>query len=185
MINPLAKRLIDVGLIQFGWFQHNGATLPFSVNLDMLASYPAILDQAAREAQDVAETLGATRLLCTADAVPFGVAVSLRTGIPLVYSRGAGEAPVFDLIGAYDIGHLTLLLTNSLGWNESPSALVKGARRVGLEVHTLVTLLEVHPEASDFAVMPLLHLADVVRNMEAEGLLPRQHVQAVLDWINP
>src|SRR4051794_36965583 len=101
----------------------------------MLVSYPDILDQAALEAQSIVSTLNVTRLLCTPDAIPFGVAVSLRTGIPLVYSRGAGEAPVFDLIGAYDIDHPTLLLTNSVGWNEFPAALVKGAHRVGLEVH--------------------------------------------------
>jgi len=182
VINPLAQRLLDVGLIQFGWFQHGKTTLPFSLNLDMLASYPAILEQAASEAQTLLSSLNVTRLLATTDAVPFGVAVSLRTGIPLVYSRGAGEAPVFDLIGAYDIGHPSMLLTNSSGWNAPPTELIKGARRVGLEVHTLVTLLETRPEPADYTVLPLLRFTDVVRDLEAAGQLSSLHTQAVLQF---
>jgi hypothetical protein len=183
-MNPLAQRLLDAGLIQFGWFQHPSAMLPFALSLEMLASYPDILDQAAREAQAAISTLQVTRLLCTPDAIPFGAAVSLRTGIPLVYSRGAGEAPVFDLIGAYDIGHSTLLLTNSLGWSDSPSGLVNGARRVGLEVHTAITILQTRPELEDFAVLPLLRLIDMVRDLEADELLPERHAEAVLQSIH-
>jgi hypothetical protein len=180
VINPLAQRLLNVGLIQFGWFQHGEKMLPFSLSLDMLASYPDILDQAASEAQTLISSLNVTRLLATTDAIPFGVAVSLRTEIPLVYSRGAGEAPVFDLIGAYDIGHPTLLLTNSSGWNDPPTELIKGARRVGLEVHTIVTLLETRSESADYAVLPLLRLADIARELEAAGQLPANHAQVVL-----
>jgi len=179
-MNPLAQRLMDTGLIQFGWFQNGGATQPFALSLDMLASYPDILDQAASQAEAILSSLQVTRLICTTNAVPFGVAVSLRTGIPLVYSRGAGEAPVFDLIGAYDIGHPTLLLTNSLGWNDSPTTLIKGACRVGLEVHTALPILEVRSEPSDFSVKPLLRLADMVNELD----LPPHHAQAVLQWIN-
>ncbi len=182
-MNPLAQLLLDAGLIQFGWFQHQAATLPFALSLEILASYPDILDQAAREAQAFISTLHVTRLLCTPDAIPFGAAVSLRTGIPLVYSRGAGEAPVFDLIGAYDIGHPTLLLTNSLGWNDSPAGLVNGARRVGLEVHSAITILETRPELLDFTVIPLLRLMDVVHELEAVEPLPAQHAQAILRTI--
>ena len=182
-MNPLARRLLDAGLIQFGWFQHGETTLPFSLGLDMLASYPDILDQAAGEAQIVLSSLNATRLLATPDALPFGVAVSLCTGIPLVYSRGAGETPVFDLIGAYDIGHPTVLLTNSIGWNDPPTELVKGARRVGLEVHTAITILEAQPISADFSVIPLLSLTDIARNLEAKGQLPAAHAQAVLQTL--
>jgi orotate phosphoribosyltransferase len=183
-VNPLARCLLDAGLIQFGWFRRGDTTLPFSINLDMLASYPGILNQAAEAAQEITEAQEVTRLLCTVDAIPFGVAVSQRTGIPLVYSRGVGEAPVFDLVGAYDIGHPTLLLTNSVEWNESLFALVKGARQVGLEVHTMVVILEIHPGESDVAVIPLLRLADVVRDMDAEGQLPQNQVQVVLQSLN-
>jgi hypothetical protein len=62
---------------------------------------------------------------------------------------------------------------------------VNGARRTGLEVHTVVTILEIHPESSDYAVMPLLRLGDIVCDLEAEGQLPENHAQAVLQSINP
>ena len=106
--------------------------------------------------------------------MPFGVALSLRTGIPLVYSRGAGEAPVFDLVGAYDIGHPALLLTNSVGWRGSPDTLVKRARRVGLEVHTLLPIIEASAliaAPDELPMLPLLRLDEIVRELAQEGQL--------------
>lgn len=181
----LAHGLLDAGLIQFGWFRRDGASVPVALHLDMLASYPDLLQQAALEAQNKVAGLRANRLLCTADALPFGVAVSLGCGVPLVYSRGTTDAPVFDLVGAYDIGHPALLLTNSLGDGDTHSLLVSAARRVGLETHALLTILEVRPapQPDDLAVMPLLRLADIVREMGDDRRLAAGHARAVLDWI--
>ncbi|HVU09988.1 MAG TPA: hypothetical protein VHD90_01870 [Phototrophicaceae bacterium] len=181
-MSDLAQKLIDAGLIQFGWF----GEVPFTLHLDMLASYPDVLTQVVDEAQTVFGTAQATRLLCTADAIPFGVAHSLRSGIPLVYSRGSTDAPVFDLVGAYDIDHPTLLLTNSLGDKATLTPLIAGARRVGLEVHTLIPILEARDQlqADRLTVLPLLRLADVVRDLTDQQQLRANHAQAVLDWIN-
>ncbi len=181
----LARGLLDAGLIQFGWFRHDGASVPVALHLDMLASYPDLLQQAALEAQDKVAGLPANRLLCTADALPFGVAVSLRCGVPLVYSRGTTDSPVFDLIGAYDIGHPALLLTNSVGDGDAHTPLVSAARRVGLETHTVLSILEVRPapQPDGITVLPLLRLADIVREMGDDGRLAAGHVRAVLDWI--
>ncbi|MCZ2095261.1 MAG: hypothetical protein LC121_03125, partial [Anaerolineae bacterium] len=129
----LAQGLIDAGLIQFGWFWRGGETVPVALHLDMLASYPDLLQLVALEAQNKVAGLHANRLLCAANALPFGIAFSLRSGVPLVYSRSSADAPVFDLVGAYDIGHPALLLTNSVGDGDAHAALVSAARRVGLE----------------------------------------------------
>jgi hypothetical protein len=153
----------------------------------MLASYPAALEAVVEAAQTAMQGATYNRLACTFDALPFGVALALRTGIPLVYSRGSAEQPVSDLVGAYDIGHPALLLTNSVGWEAYPAHLVKGARRVGLEVRTLLTILETRPVADevgeDLTVLPLLRLADVVGELEAAGRLPMRHAEAVRAWV--
>jgi hypothetical protein len=158
-------------------------TCPFSLHLDMLASYPAALAAVIDAAQVAVQGVDYDRLLCSFDAVPFGVALGLGAGIPLVYSRGSGDQPVSDLIGAYDIGHPALLLTNSVGWEAYPAHLISGAKRVGLEVHTVLTVLETRPVREAAKVLPLLRLGEVVGDMEAAGRIPARHAQAVRDWL--
>ncbi len=166
-MNPLVQHLIEAGLIQFGWFQRDGLDLPVMLRLEMLVSYPETLNLLVQTAQELFPQVNANRLLCSADSVPFGVGFSLQTGIPLVYSRGTDSAPVFDLVGAYDIGHPALLITNTVGWQQSPERLIRAARSVGLEIHTLLTILEVRPIAppDGITVLPLLRLSDLVRDL--------------------
>lgn len=179
----LAQGLIDAGLIQFGWFRQGGETVPVSLHLDMLSSYPDLLELAAREAQVLAAGVNANRLLCAADSLPFGVAYSLHSGIPLVYSRGSGDAPVYDLVGAYDIGHPALLLANVVGFGDDLQPLISMARRVGLETHTLLTIVECRPiQPNGIAVLPLLRLADITRELGETGRLAAGHARAVIDW---
>jgi hypothetical protein len=187
-MNALASLLLDAGLIQFGWFRRGGDAggadpVPFALELEMLASYPVVLRAVVEAAQARMSSIPATRLLCPADSLPFGVACAAQSGIPLVYSRGSSDAPVFDLVGAYDIGHVTLLLANTP--ESAPPGLAAGARRVGLDVRALLPILAVHvsPAPGDVAVFPLLRLADVVRECAAEGRLAPKHAQAVLDWL--
>ena len=149
----------------------------------MLASYPAALEAVIMAAQVAVQGVIFDRLLCPFDALPFGVALGLRTGVPLVYSRGSAEQPVSDLIGAYDIGHPALLLTNSVGWEAHPDHLIKGAKRVGLETHTLLTILETRPVTEGVKVVPLLRLSDMVGELEAVGRIPARHAQIVRDWL--
>ncbi len=183
-MNVLASLLLDAGLIQFGWFHQGHTTLPFSVELEMLASYPAVLQAVVERAQTALDGLAVTRLLCRADALPFGVAYALRSGIPLVYSRSSTQELVFDLVGAYDIGHPTLLLANTV--DGALPNLIAGARRVGLEVSAVVTLLELRPVAAagEVRVVPLLRLGDLVREAVQDGRLVPAHAQALQAWID-
>ena len=182
----IGQRLIHAGLIQFGAFPRNGDVIPFDLALPLVASYPDLLRDLANTAAERLDGVPMTRLLATSEAVPFGVALSLRLGVPLVYSKGMGSSPVDDLVGAYDIGHPALLVTNSVGFDHSVEALVKGARRVGLEVHTLVTLLEGRPPALEelgVNVISLARLGDLVDQLLATGDIPRRQAALIHQWI--
>ncbi len=185
-MNKLADRLIDAGLIQFGAFARGGEMLPVDLHLSMIGSYPDLLDELAALTAEIVRGAEASHLLSTGDAIPFGTALSLRTRIPLVYSRSGGEAAVFDLVGAYDIGHPALLIANSVGFKASPTALVQSARRVGLEIHTLVAILEARaePPPPDVDVVSLFRLRDIVGAMAASGALPDGQARRVLGWID-
>jgi hypothetical protein len=181
----LAQQFIEAGLIQFGWFRRENETVPFDLHLEMLGSYPDILVQAAHEAHGLVGEMDVTRLLSSQDSLPFALAYSLHCRIPLVYSQGIFENPAFDLVGAYDIGHSTLLLCNTIGWGVSMSTLLQGARRVGLEVHTVLTILEVSTITSTevLTVLPLLRLTDIVQTLNSSGRLSDGHAKAVQEWI--
>lgn len=182
----IGRRLIHAGLIQFGAFPRNGEVIPFDLALTLVASYPDLLRDLANAAAERLDGVPMTRLLATREAVPLGVALALRLGVPLVYSKGTGSSPVDDLVGAYDIGHPALLVTNSVGFDHSVETLVKDARRVGLEVHTLVTLLEGRPPALEglgVNVIPLVRLSDLVDQLHAAGDLPYGQVALIHEWI--
>lgn len=149
----------------------------------MLASYPAAYGAVVEATLAAAQGVAFDRLLCPFDAVPLGAALSLRTGVPLVYSRGSGDQPVNDLIGAYDIGHPALLVTTSMGWEPYPQALVSGAKRVGLEVHAVLTILETRSTAENVIILPLLRMADVVDELEGAGRIPLRQAQAARAWL--
>lgn len=180
-MSDLGTALVQAGLIQFGWYAPDNK--PYRIHLQMLPSYPETLRLLV--AASAAAAQGADRLLAVAEAVPFGVALSLATGIPLVYSRGSANAAVDDLVGAYDIGHPALLVVNDLDHWDAVAALAAGARQVGLAVDSVLALTvgRTPPAQDELKVTGLVHLSAVVRRLVEQGELPPRHAQAVLDWL--
>jgi hypothetical protein len=181
-MSDLSRALLQAGLIQFGWYVPDDR--PYRLHLHMLPSYPMILRQAAEAGADAVQ--GADRLLATADSVPLGVALSLVTGVPLVYSQGTGAAAVHDLVGAYDIGHPALLVTNQISAENHIADLVAGARHVGLMVDRTLALVmcSMPPISETLSVSGLVHLPEVVQRLAEQGELPPLHAQAVLGWLH-
>lgn len=181
----LLQQLVETGLLQFGRFAQPAGYEPILLNLDLLPAYPDVLRLAATNLQSLISGSQAERLLCSADSLPLGVAVSLQSGIPLVYSRGANMLPAFDLVGAYDIGHPTLLLTNTTPALADIETLVKNARRVGLDVIGWTALIDRQtrkiPEG--IPTQSLLYLTDIVEQLLHDQFLPPGQAQAVLTWI--
>lgn len=140
--------LLKYGLVQFGCFaDENGDFVPFKLNLDWMISYSDVLRAAAFDVQDHFRVHSESikqfeRILCPMDTLPVATLVSSATGIPIVYSRGRGESAVRDLVGAYDINHPTLLLTNSNATEVSLGNLSRMAFNVGLKVKYELMLVE-------------------------------------------
>ena len=177
----LAQLLLEAGLIQFGSFVVGDRTAPYQLHLELLPSYPDILEWVI---DAVAARVGAVdQLLCSADAVPVGVGVGLKLRLPLVYSRGSHEPAVSDLVGAYDIGHRAAFITTALQNVERTSHLVAGARRVGLDTRQLISVIDSGVRLDSLPFESLLRLADVVDDLASRGLLPEGQARAVHDWM--
>lgn len=178
-MSDLLQLLTETGLIQFGRFPRDGTIVPIQFHLEMLASYPDVLHLAAGELTQKIPAV--ERLVCIHDTVPLGVALALNTGIPLVYSQGGAQDPVHDLVGAYDIGHPTVLITNVAGMT-SHSKLLTSVRRVGLDVRSIMAVIDLGT-ASDLPITALLHLPEIVDMLVERDALPKGQARAVKDWI--
>ncbi len=138
MVSDLTLKLARAGLVQFGRFERAGGDVwPVMVNLLWLPSYPALLRDVAAALQPLLEGIAADRMLTTVDALPIGVALSLRADIPLVYPYGEVRdyTAAFAIEGAYDVGHPTLLLSDVLIDAPQANQITALARKVGLEIH--------------------------------------------------
>jgi hypothetical protein len=184
-MSDLGRLVLETGLLQFGRFIRNGEVSPFQLSLELLPAYPGTLKQIADKAKQHLNHNPVNRLVTTMESLPLGVAVSLETGIPLVFSRGDNAPAVNDLVGAYDMGHPTVLLLNTLGNTRTMEHFVQTAKRVGLEIHTLISIfdLEISQPLRDIRIFSLLRLATLSTDLMATGQLPQGQGQAVLDWI--
>lgn len=180
MSNDLPHLLLETGLLQFGWFE--GGQVPFQLNLALIPSYPDVLHWLVAAAAPLVGEVD--HLVSAAPALPLGVGLSLNTGIPLVYSRGTDDAPVHDFVGAYDIGHPTLLLANDLRDTSGLVDLAKRAGHVGLEIKRLLVIVDdgtFHP--ATMGVECLLYLPSLVNDLVETDQLPAGHGAAVQRWL--
>ena len=188
----LAVSLARAGLIQFGRFvQPDGAIWPVAVHLGWLPSYPALLRDAAASLGALLEGIKADRLLATAEAIPLGVALSLHTEMPMVYVVGDVRdcTAAFAIEGAYDVGHPTVLLSDLLLDAAQANTITALAHRVGLEVHTILSVLDMGLgsrealEAAGYAPRCALSLRDLLPLLEEQGLIPSLMRSTVETWM--
>jgi orotate phosphoribosyltransferase len=191
-IDPLALALARAGLIQFGRFvQPDGAIWPLALNLRWLPSYPALLRDVAAALEPLLDGIEADRLLTTVDAIPLGVALCLCSDRPLVYPYGdvRDYTAAYAIEGAYDVGHPTLLLSDVLIDASQASAITALARRVGLDVHAVLAVIDVGLGARDelisagYEVRCLFTLRELLPQLESAGQLPTAMRSTVEAWI--
>lgn len=176
----LLDALMTAGLLQFGRFE--GA--PLRLNLALLPAYPQVLQ--AFVTALTPQLTGISRLVCTPAALPWGVGLALSTGIPLVYSQGGDAAPVYDLVGAYDIGHKSALLINTPDDLAGLSQFIQGAGSVGLEIEQVFGILDTGAvlDLAGISTQFCLDLMTAVTALAEQGRLPKAHVPLVQAWVN-
>ncbi len=181
-MDALIEQFWRAGLIQFGRFED----VPFKIQFELLPSYPDVLAHVVDRLMKMVDTTRYERLLAPADSVPLGTLIAHLANIPLVYSKGTGRDGVYDLLGAYDVGHPALFVANVWAKDDTTyPALIQKARQVGLELDrslVIMTYGDNHP--SDIPIHPLFRFEDVVMTLHDAQKLPIGQVDAVLAWIN-
>lgn len=186
MHDKFIEMLLENGLVQFGRFERDGQFAPILLNLELLPSYPEtlryIVEQAALKIDGDIE-----RLVCTADSLALGIGISLQTQIPLVYSRGKGELPVHDLVGAYDVGHPAVLVMNFMQDTADVDHFVAQALKVGLHInHVFAVLVNENLYSNDagYRVSSLLPLLELIQNLVQQGHVSQGQANRVREWMN-
>jgi len=137
---------VDVGIIQFGRFARGaGGFAPVAFDFLMLPSFPVLLDATAQALVPLVGATAADRLLTTRDAVPLGGVLAVKSGIPLTYPYGEEKSytKAYVIEGAYDVGHPTALLTNTLANPAEVLHWLEPARAVGLNIQDVVCVVRV------------------------------------------
>lgn len=171
-MKSFGHELTDCGLLQFGLIGED----PWRLRIELLPSYPQLLHSLAAFTEPY--VTGVDRLLAAEGAQAWGVALSLRQRIPLVCCRGD------DLVGAYDIGHPTLLLACGQESDAELRALMARAGRVGLEVRVIVSLLDSGRDCvGEVPAHTLVDLKELAQQMVGAGALPAGQGRLVKRWL--
>lgn len=186
MTFSLGKDLLNTGILQFGRFVQFGKVVPVRFCPEYLPAYPELLTKVATTALSHIKHTETTHLLVNSSTIPLGVACCLQSKLSLVYSRGAQQPSVYDLVGAYNSGDKSILLTNSIDDLTKTVQLIAEANSVGLDVQQVTTFLEMRhiQELAAISITSVLRLVDLTSELVSEGALSEQQGQAVLNWVN-
>ncbi|MCA0453000.1 MAG: hypothetical protein LCI00_03380 [Chloroflexi bacterium] len=183
MPNLLLSEMVNAGVLEFGQFKVEGQTLPFRFSAEYLPAYPNLLSKLARQADVHFKTLHPDRLVAPEESLPFGIACAIQSGISLAYTKTGGAFPVQNLVGAYDSGHKVALLLNEFDNRRSHNLFITDARRVGLEITAIATILAINEvETGDIPVLPLFQLSNLIGELTEAGYLSVHQAEAVRRW---
>lgn len=184
-MDDLLRAFHENGLIQFGRFTTPEKGIePLLLSFEFLPSYPQLLIKTAQRLTSVCgETFGAFDFLfCTAEGIPLGMAMSLQTDKPLLYSTHR-VAHARDFVGAYDVGHPAVLIVPVFDDEEKITRLARDVQRVGLETVGIVSLLKLHvPQRLNVA--SLYDIDTILTAFRAKDWLPETQEIQVREWLS-
>jgi uridine monophosphate synthetase len=211
----LALALADVGAIKFGEFTlASGIKSPIYIDLRLLASYPDVLRQVAgayvallhqqlgiepldSQAHASPSTVAASslpRLRLAAipyAALPIATAVSLMTGLPLIYPRKEAKAHGLgrQIEGEFRPGDRAIVLDDLITTGGSKLEAIAPLQAAGLEVQDVVVLVDREHggreelEAAGYRLHSVLRLGEMLDWLVEAGQISRMQQQEVLEFL--
>lgn len=181
MSDRIIAALIGTGVIQAGFFE-DGAPIRFYS--EFIPSNPELLAALAELASERIESSVVDRLVCAPDAVPFGTAISLKTGLPLVITVKHGGT--FLLTGAFDTGQSAVLVLNNRT-DETTVAEVETliTRTGGINLIGTVSIVSLRRSlTSREADTVLVSINAILAQLLRMGVITPLHEEAIRNWSN-
>jgi uridine monophosphate synthetase len=142
----LAEYLLQVGCVKFGDFTlKSGTKSPIYIDLRLLASYPKLLSIVASAFRALIADLEFDRLAAIPyAALPIGTAISLQSGVPLIYPRK--EAKEYGMRasveGQFESGAKVLVIDDLVSSGESKLEAIAQLVSAGLMVEDIAVLID-------------------------------------------
>ncbi len=189
----LIEGLIDLQAVKFGDFTlASGAHSPFYIDLRLLVSDPALLAHAAADYAQILAGLPCDRIAGVPyAALPIATAVSLQSGVPLIYLRKEAKAHGLgkDIEGAFTPGERIVIIEDLITSGGSIIQSAERLRAAGLVVeHAIVLIDREQGGAANLAkagitAHAVFSLSTVLDHAEASGRLSAERSVAIRHFV--
>jgi len=188
----LAEALFDAGCVRFGDFElKSGVRSPIYLDLRILAGHPPLLRRVARRYLPLLG--GATRIAGVPLAgLPIATAVSLLSGIPLVYARPEAKdhGTRSAVEGPFDPGDRVVAVDDVATSGISVLDAVKRLRQADMEVDAAVVLIDRDGGAgaalaeAGIELRSVLSLTEVVESLREYGRITKAEADRVAEFLS-
>jgi uridine monophosphate synthetase len=145
-MTQLPNQLFDAGCVKFGTFTlKSGLTSPIYIDLRLLASYPTLLRDVAREMAASARKLTFDRIAAIPLAgMPIGTALALEMDRPMIYPRPQVKAHGTKraIEGVFSAGETVLVVDDLITRGTSKIEAIEPLREAGLVVQDVLVLID-------------------------------------------
>jgi len=155
----ILQSLYKAGLIQFGNFEDVQGIKTVKYSLEYLPSYPQLLLEIATAIKVDAENYQYDYILAKSGSISLGTLVGYLLQYPVVFENITGSTPANRIIGSYDTGHPTILITNTV--DEYLEQLVSDADKVGLEVEQIISIVGGDMSVPSYPIRTLISEAEI------------------------
>ncbi len=193
--SEVCRALMNAGTVEFGEFTYaSGAKGPIYIDLRRLVSFPkemAVichhLAEKMSELPDVDIVLGAATA-----GISFATLVSAETKTPMCYIRkkAKGHGTESQIEGVFKKDQRVLLLDDLVTSGASKKIFVEGARKAGLEIQSLLVILDRRPDDDggaisglDVKLHSLITLREFIDVLRKEGGATSDELAAVDLWL--
>jgi len=178
----LAEGLLRAGCVRFGEFTlKSGLKSPIYLDLRQLVSYPNLLAQVAQAYLPLLRDLTFDRLAALPyAALPIATALSLKTGLPLIYPRK--EAKEYgtraEIEGEFQPGERVVIIDDLATTGSSKFEAIQRLTSAGLEVQDIVVLVDRQSGAREslaeagYRLHAVLNLTSLLDYWEATDRIP-------------
>lgn len=192
-IETLIDGLVELSAVKFGDFLlASGKRSPIYIDLRLLVSRPALLGLAADAYAALVQTLAGDRLAGVPyAALPIATAVSLRTGMPMIYPRKEAKAHGLgkDIEGVWASGDKVIIIEDLITSGGSTITTAERLRAAGLVVEDVVVLIDreqggaANLLADGLRAHSVVKLSDMLDYLERRKTIDAATAQAVRMYI--